>query len=73
MTSNIEGNFVNETATKFAYEHTWVALTDEMVSEKLRQAEKDFSIGDTSTWEEVRVRVASLTNQVRSKLIAERE
>lgn len=58
MTASMEESFVNETATKFAYEQTWVALTNEMVDEKLIQAEQDFVTGDTSTWEEVKSRVA---------------
>lgn len=71
MTASMEDSFVNETATKFAYEQTWVASTDEMVHEKLIQAEQDFVTGRTSTWEEVKSHVAILTERVRAESAAE--
>ncbi|EUJ39530.1 hypothetical protein PWEIH_07506 [Listeria weihenstephanensis FSL R9-0317] len=67
----MEESFVNETATKFAYEHTWVASTDEIISEKLREAERDFVTGNTSTWEDVKSRVAILTERARAKSVFE--
>lgn len=73
MTASMEDSFVNETATKFAYEQTWVASTDEMVHEKLIQAEQDFVTGRTSTWEEVKSRVAIMTERVRAESAAEWE
>lgn len=57
MTSSMEDSIINETATKFAYEHSWIALTDEIVNEKIQEAENDFASGDTFSWEEVKRRV----------------
>lgn len=73
MTASMEESFVNETATKCAYEQTWVASTNEMVHEKLILAERDFVTGDTSTWEEVKSRVAILTERARTESAAEWE
>ncbi|MBA3925651.1 hypothetical protein [Listeria rustica] len=73
MTSNMEESFVNETATKFAYEPTWVAASEEMIREKLSQAETDFATGNISTWEEVKSRVAILTDRARAESVTEWE
>ncbi|MBC1358140.1 hypothetical protein HB847_03860 [Listeria booriae] len=74
MTSNMENNeLVNETATKFAYEHSWVALNDEMITEKLHESEQDFAMGKSLSWEEVKRKAAALVAQAKAQTAFEQE